>query len=123
MTDEIARSRRVALAFSVAAVAIVAASGWIFWSMPQAAPIPAGPGVTAQHMLGDYQPNIKGGDGDTPVFELAGAKDGPTLMVLGGTHPQEIAGMLAAIVLVENAKVTQGKLIVLPQANRSGFTY
>jgi hypothetical protein len=74
-------------------------------------------------MLGDYQPNIKGGDGDTAVFELTGGKDGPTLMVLGGTHPQEIAGMLAAIILVENAKVTQGKLIILPQANRSGFTY
>jgi hypothetical protein len=44
-------------------------------------------------------------------------------MVLGGTHPPEIAGMMAAVVLVENAKVTQGKLVVVPQSNRSGFTY
>ena len=123
MFDEVARSRQFALAFTVGAVVIAAVSGWIFWSMHEAEPIVAGPGVTAQHMLGEYQPNIKGGDGDTPVFELIGGKEGPTLMVLGGTHPQEIAGMLAAIILVENAKVTQGKLIVLPQANRSGFTY
>jgi Succinylglutamate desuccinylase / Aspartoacylase family len=123
MVEEVARSRRFALAFTAGAVVIAAASGWIFWSMHGAEPIVAGPGVTAQHMLGEYQPNIEGGDGDTPVFELKGAKDGPTLMVLGGTHPQEIAGMLAAVLLVENARVTQGRLIVVPQANRSGFTH
>jgi hypothetical protein len=123
MVEDVGRSRQFALAFTVAAVAIAVASGWTFWSMHEAEPIVPGPGVTAQHMLGEYQPNISGGDGDTPVFELTGGKVGPTLMVLGGTHPQEIAGMLAAIILVENAKVTQGKLIVLPQANRSGFTH
>src|SRR6478609_4777561 len=117
MAEQVARSRRFALAFTAGAVVIAVASGWIFWSMHGAEPIVAGPGVTAQHMLGEYQPNIKGGDGDTPVFELNGAKDGPTLMVLGGTHPQEIAGMLAAVLLVENAHVTQGRLIVVPQAN------
>ena len=44
-------------------------------------------------------------------------------MILGGTHPQEIAGMLAAVLMVENATVKKGRMIVVPQANRSGFTH
>ena len=44
-------------------------------------------------------------------------------MILGGTHPQEIGGVMAAILMVENARVKQGRLIVVPQANRSGFTH
>jgi hypothetical protein len=44
-------------------------------------------------------------------------------MIIGGTHPQEIAGMLAAVLLVENAVVKKGRLIIVPQANQSGFTH
>src|ERR1019366_7254003 len=32
------------------------------------------------------------------------------------------AGVLAADLMIENTKVTQGKLIVIPEANHSGFT-
>jgi predicted deacylase len=74
-------------------------------------------------MLSDLQANLKGTGGDTPVFELAGAAPGGTMIVIGGTHPPEIAGMMAAVLLIENARVTRGRLIVVPQANRSGFTY
>jgi len=123
MIDDVTRGRRVALSLSVAAVAIAAASGVIFWSMHESEPIVPGAGVTGQHMLSEVQPNIKGGDGDTPFYEFAGDKAGGTLLVLGGTHPPEIAGMLAAVLLVENARVTQGKLVVVPQSNRSGFTH
>ena len=31
--------------------------------------------------------------------------------------------MLAAVLMVENARVTQGRVIVVPQSNRSGFTH
>ena len=31
--------------------------------------------------------------------------------------------MMAAILMVENARVKRGRLIVVPQANRSGFTH
>ena len=31
--------------------------------------------------------------------------------------------MMAAVLLVENARATQGKLVVVPQSNRSGFTH
>jgi hypothetical protein len=123
MAMEFSGSQRSAVAFLAAAVVIAGASGWIFAAMHAAEPIVAGPGVTGQRMLSDIQPNLKGSGGDTPVFELAGKEPGPTLMVLGGTHPPEIAGMMAAVLLVENARVTKGKLIVVPQSNRSGFTY
>jgi predicted deacylase len=123
MANEDARTRQWQIGLSVAAVIVAIASGWVFLQMRIDEPIVSGPGVTKKAMLSDTLPALKGGDGDTQVFELAGSEPGGTFMVLGGTHPQEIAGMLAAILLVENAKVTQGKLIVVPQANHSGFTH
>src|SRR5712672_2258852 len=112
-----------AIAFSVAALAVAISAGLIFRSMHEAEPIVAGPGVTSQTLLSAHEPSLAGSAGDTPVFELKGEKPGGTMMILGGTHPQEIAGVLAAILLVENAKVLQGRIIVVPQANRSGFTH
>ncbi len=116
-----ARMRAMVLLVAVALVA--AASSWIFIDMRTPEPILAGPGVTRQTMLSDIEPSLKGTAGDTPVFEFAGAQAGPTVLVLGGTHPSETAGVMAAVLLVENARVAVGKLIVIPQANRSGFTY
>jgi hypothetical protein len=115
--------RARALAFSVAALAVAGAAGWIFRSMREAEPIIAGPGVTGQRMLSAIEPSLAGGSGDTPVFDLAGDKPGGTMMILGGTHPQEVGGVLAAVLVIENVRVKQGRLIVVPQANRSGFTH
>src|SRR2546423_10543097 len=91
--------------------------------MHEAEPIVAGPGVTAERMLSAIEPSLAGSPGDTPVFELKGDKPGGTLLILGGTHPQEIGGMLAAVLMVENARVVKSRVIVVPQANRSGFTH
>src|SRR5260370_31609652 len=98
-----ADSRLRAFAFAIAAVAVAGASGWIFWSMREAEPIVAGPGVTAQRMLSATEPSLAGGPGDTPVFELAGPKPGGTMMILGGTHPQEIGGVLTAVPVTADA--------------------
>ena len=114
---------RSASFFSALAVAIAVGGGFVFAAMHEAEPIVAGPGVTTQKMLSALEPSLKDGPGDTPVFELVGAKPGGSILILGGTHPQEISGMMAAVLLVENAQVTQGKMIVVPQANRSGFTH
>jgi predicted deacylase len=116
-------ARRRALVLCVAAALVAIAAGWIFQSMHAAEPIIGGPGVTGQVMLAEFEPSLAGSNGDTPVFRLDGEAPGGTAMILGGTHPQEIAGMMAAILLVENARVTRGRLVVVPQANRSGFTY
>jgi hypothetical protein len=121
--EPFARRNASALVFSIAAVAVTIAAGVIFHAMRESEPIIAGPGVTSQRMLGEIEPSLAGGPGDTPVFELKGEKEGGTFLILGGTHPQEIAGMLAAILMVENARVRAGRLIVVPQANRSGFTH
>jgi hypothetical protein len=110
------------ICFSVFALMVAIFAAWIFRAMQEAEPIVAGPGVTTQRMLSAVEPSLAGGPGDTPVFELAGTPGG-TMLILGGTHPQEIGGVMTAILMVENARVARGRLIVVPQANRSGFTH
>jgi len=44
------------------------------------------------------------------------------VFVAGGTHGNEIAGIMAAIVLVEHARVQKGRLYVVPHANNSAIT-
>ena len=66
---------------------------------------------------------LRGTAGDTPVFELRGREPGGTMLVLGGTHADEPAGYLAAVLLVERARVDAGRLLVMPRANASGFTH
>jgi hypothetical protein len=73
-------------------------------------------------MLSDYFAGIKGSPVDTEVFILEGEEPGGTMVVLGSTHPVEPAGLLSATLLVENAEVRQGRLIVIPRANESGYT-
>jgi predicted deacylase len=81
-----------------------------------------GPGVTGEGRLSDYFPKLKGTWGDTDVFFLDSGKPGATALLLGGTHPNEPSGVVAAFLLVENAKVDTGRLIVIPHYNRSGST-
>ena len=82
-----------------------------------------GPGVTQQTLLSAYFPALAGGHGDTPVYILKGSEPGGTLLVLGGTHPDEPAGYMTAVLLVEQARVQAGRLIVIPRANASAFTH
>lgn len=81
-----------------------------------------GPGVTSTKMLSAYAPGLEGTPGDTKVYVLAGREEGATVFVAGGTHGNEIAGIMAAIVLVERARVQKGRLIVVPHANNSAIT-
>ncbi|MBE3073269.1 MAG: succinylglutamate desuccinylase/aspartoacylase family protein [Acidobacteria bacterium] len=101
--------------------AAVAARG--FRSEWRADLIVTGPGVTRTTALSAYLPRLAGTAGDTPVYVLEGAKPGGTVLVLGGTHGDEPAGYLAAVVLIEQAIVRAGRLIVIPRANASGFTH
>ena len=89
------------------------------WSVPAVVP---GAGVTGRAMLSDYFAGLKGTPGDTEVYILDSGVPGGTAFVLGGTHSNEPSGLLTATVLVESGAVTQGKLIVIPYGNRSGFT-
>jgi hypothetical protein len=110
MPDDRARSRRVALYLSVAAVAVAVTAGYIFESEHTDPPIVPAAGWT-QTMLSDTLPSLKGTDGDTRVYTYDSGKPGGTFIVLGGTHPQEIGGLLAADLVVENAKVTRSAAV------------
>jgi hypothetical protein len=79
--------------------------------------------VTGRSRLSAYLPALRGTAGETEVFVLEGRQPGGTVLVLGGTHADEPAGYLAAVVLLEHARVERGRLIVVPRANASGFTH
>ena len=82
-----------------------------------------GPGVTAIRKLSDWFTGIRGTQGDTDVYILDSGKPGANALILGGTHGNEPAGYLAAILIVENAVPRSGRLVVLPHANRSAMTH
>mgnify|MGYP003596110780 CR=1 FL=1 len=79
--------------------------------------------VTEVKWLSDYHPPLKGTRGDSRVFILDSGKPGATFSVFGGVHPDEQAGVMAAMILVEHVKLESGRLIVIPQANNSAFTH
>lgn len=57
----------------------------------------------------------------TPVFRFQGKKEGPTALILGGTHGDELAGFEAAFRLLKffrNSTIKAGTVFLVPQANR-----
>lgn len=80
-------------------------------------------GLSKQTKLSEYFPKLAGSPGDTDVFCFKGNKEGGNLLIVGGTHPNEPAGFLTAVLLLENITVTRGTVFILPQANLSAFTH
>ena len=76
-----------------------------------------------QKQLSDYFDGIKDTPADTAVFIQEGAEPGGTMLVLGGTHANEPAGFIAAVVMLERAKVSRGRLIIVPYANMMGRSH
>lgn len=72
--------------------------------------------------LSDYLPSLRGTRGNTEILLFEGNKSGGSVLVLGGTHPNEPASNVAATLLAENINITQGRMFVIPRANASGFT-
>lgn len=85
-------------------------------------PVVLGPSVTEVKKLSEYFEPLEGTINDANVYVLEGQEPGGTVLILGGTHPEEPAGRLAAWILVENAVLEKGRLFVLLSANRSGTT-
>ena len=98
-------------------------SARLFLKMRQSEPIIPGEGVSQVKTLSDYFQNIKNTRGDSEVYILEGETPGGTTLILGGTHPNEPAGFITAVCLIENLKVQQGKIIIIPRANNSAFTH
>ena len=78
--------------------------------------------LTHVKKLGDYFKGIQGTTNDCNLYFFEGDEAGATMLVLGGSHPEEPAGRLAVWIMAENARMTQGRLILVPSANRSGTT-
>lgn len=73
--------------------------------------------------LSDYYPGLLGTPGDSRVYHFEGKSPGGTLFVGGGTHSNEIAGIMAAVVMIENLRVEAGRVIVVPNLNNSGVSH
>jgi predicted deacylase len=97
-------------------------AGLRFASMRAVEPIHPGPGLSRRGLLSDYFPPLAGTPGDTDVYVFEGTEAGGNVLITGGTHPNEPAGFVTAVLLAENLRVTRGKVIVVPRANASGFT-
>lgn len=98
-------------------------AGKEFLKLREPEPIVTGEGVTSIQKLSDYLPSLKGTSGDSDIYVFKGEEEGGSTLVLGGTHGNEPSGLMAAILLVENAKVDKGTLYVIPRTNGSGFTH
>jgi hypothetical protein len=85
-------------------------------------PVVIGPGVTQVKKLSDYFSGVKGTINDSNVYVLEGAQPGGTILILGGSHPEEPASRLTTWILTENAVVEQGRIFVISSANRSATT-
>lgn len=77
----------------------------------------------AEKKLSEYLPILAGSPGDTPVYIIDGDEPGGTVFICAGTHGNEISGVIAAAIFAERARLSKGRLIVLPRANLSAAGY
>lgn len=117
------RHHATALAVSILALAAAAAASVRFLDHRKPEILVRGPGVSEVRMLSEWLPDLAGSPGDTEVYIFRGSSPGSSMLVLGGTHPNEPSGFLSAVLLIENAEVSSGTLYVIPRANASGFTH
>jgi hypothetical protein len=82
-------------------------------------PIVSGPGVTRVARLSDFGPGLKGTEADTWVYFLEGKEPGGKALLMSNTHANEPEGLMATVIIIENAVVEQGTLIVIPQFDHS----
>ena len=78
------------------AVAIMIYTGMNFMAARDIPWPEQGPSVTDIKLLSDWFPGLKDTNGDTWVYVLQGQKPGGKMLVLGGTHANEVSGYMAA---------------------------
>jgi hypothetical protein len=102
---------------------LLATSGASFYkSRRLKEPVVLGPGVTSVKTLSTWFAPLAGTANDCNVYFLDGKQPGATMLVLGGSHPEEPAGRLVTWILAENAVVEKGRLILVLSTNRSAST-
>ncbi len=91
--------------------------------MHEPEPIYPGADLGERIKLSAYLPSLKDSAGDTDIFIFRGSQSGGNLLILGGTHPNEPAGFVSAVLLVENIAAKRGSVFIIPRANLSGFSH
>jgi predicted deacylase len=119
----IKKNHVIALGLFGLAAALCWLTGSQFLSMHQEDTFYPSAGLTRQTKLSEYFLQLADSPGDTDVYCFKGEEEGGNLLILGGTHPNEPAGFLTAVLLLENITVSRGTIFILPQANHSGFTH
>ncbi len=76
--------------------------------------------MTRVAKLSEHVPRLKGTMADTNVFYLEGKEPGGKVILIADTHSNEPAGLLASLIVIENAVVEKGTVIVIPVFNNSG---
>ena len=112
-------ARGILVLFLVALFSLPAGIAFVRQWQPDV--IVKGPGVARVGKLSEYFQGIKGTANDPDYYLLEGSEPGGTMIVWGGTHPVEPAGYLTPILMIENARVTKGRLFLIPQINISSF--
>ena len=92
--------------------------------------------VTYIDHLGNYSPKLTGVAAGTEIYVIAGPdadvsadgigdiRDHPSMLILGGTHPNEPSGQLTATLFLENIEVTGNTvLFIITETNKSAYTY
>jgi predicted deacylase len=82
-----------------------------------------GPSVTEVRRLSQYEPSLAGTVNDSNIYILDSGNPGGTVMILGGTHPEEPVGPIVSHIMIENARLETGRVVVVPRANNSGSLY
>ena len=86
-------------------------------------PVVVSENITEVKKLSDYCDDmIKDTVNDCNVYIFDSGVEGGCMLILGGTHPEEPAGVMTAELMVENLNVTQGKVIVIDRVNASAST-
>ena len=107
----------------VVTIIIAVIASMDFLSMHKNEEIAQNPSITEIKMLSQYSPRLKGTSLDTEVYFFDSGIEGGTFLILGGTHPNETAGLVAATALIENISVEEGRVIIIPRTNTRGFTH
>lgn len=108
--------------FLVVLLLCVTSSIQLLW-MHKDAEIVVSENVTEIKHLSDWNPALKGTNGDSKVYVLRGEEEGASFLLLGGTHESEISSSMNCITYIENADVQKGTLYIIPYANNSAITH
>jgi predicted deacylase len=110
----------IKIVLTILALALVTAGGIpLYKHRHSRMPLVAGPGVTKVIKLSDFEPSLKGKMIDADIFVLEGREPGGKALLIANTHANEPAGLLATLIVIENAVVDKGTLYVIPTFNAS----